>query len=74
MKKNERKNKLKKASERVKFCPTCGSTNIFWVSGLPQLWSLWECKECGYKGAFVLEGGNLGVKLREEWKKKKKGR
>lgn len=66
----ERKNELKKVSDRIKYCPTCGSTNIFWVSGLPQLWSLWECKECGYKGAIVLEGGNLREKLREEWKKK----
>ena len=66
----ERKNQLKKVSDRVKYCPTCGSTNIFWVSGLPQLWSLWECKECGYKGAIVLEGGNLRGKLRKEWEKK----
>ena len=69
-KSNERKNELKRVSDRIKYCPTCGSTNIFWGSGLPQLWSLWECKECGYKGALVLEGGNLGAKLREEWEKK----
>jgi len=66
----EKTTELKRASDRVKYCPTCGSNNIFWASGLPQLWSLWECKECGYKGALVLEDGNLGEKLRKEWIKK----
>lgn len=69
-KSKERKNEPKRVSDKIKYCPTCGSTNIFWASGLPQLWSIWECKECGYKGALVLEGGNLGVKLRKEWEKK----
>jgi len=67
----DRKKKPKKRiTDKIKYCPTCGSTNIFWVSGLPQLWSLWECKECGYKGALILEGGYLGAKLRKEWNKK----
>ena len=30
----------------VKFCPRCGSDNIEWV--LPQTWSKWECRNCGY--------------------------
>ena len=64
----ERNKKIKRISDRMTYCPTCGSTNIFWASGLPQLWSLWECKECNYKGAFVLEDGTLGAKLRKEWK------
>jgi len=68
----ERNNKIKRISDRIRYCPTCGSTNIFWASGLPQLWSLWECKECGYKGALVLEDGKLGAKLRKEWEKKVK--
>ena len=70
-KSNEIKNEHKRVSDRIKYCPTCGSTYIFWAFGLPQLWSLWECKECGYKGALVLEGGNLGAKLRKEWEKKR---
>jgi len=56
----------------VKCCPVCGSTNIHWASGFPQFWSLWECKECGYRGALVLEDGILGAKLRKEWKKSQK--
>jgi DNA-directed RNA polymerase subunit M len=54
----------------IKFCPKCGSTDIFWASGLPQLWSLWQCKNCGYQGAFILEDGKLALKLQEKWKKK----
>jgi len=53
-----------------KFCPKCGSTDVFWAQGLPQLWSLWQCKNCGYHGALILENGNLGAKLRKEWKAK----
>ena len=61
----------RKALFSVKFCPKCGSTDVFWAQGLPQLWSLWECKNCGYRGALILEDGNLAVKLREEWEKNK---
>ena len=54
----------------IKFCPKCGSTEIFWASGLPQLWSIWECRNCGYRGALVIEDSKLAAKLKEEWKKK----
>jgi hypothetical protein len=43
---------------------------VFWAQGLPQFWSLWQCKNCGYRGALILEDGNLAVKLQEEWKKR----
>ena len=52
---------------KMKFCPKCGSSKIQWASGLPQLWSIWECKECGYRGAFVIEDGALATKIREEY-------
>jgi len=55
---------------RIKFCPKCGSTDLFWASGLPQLWSIWECKYCGYRGALVLEDSILAEKLRENYAKK----
>ena len=54
-----------------KYCPVCGSTKIHWASGFPQFWSFWDCKECGYRGALVLEDGTLGAKLRKEWKNPK---
>jgi predicted RNA-binding Zn-ribbon protein involved in translation (DUF1610 family) len=69
-KSKEGNNEIDRHSARIKYCPKCGLTNIFWVSGLPQLWSLWECKEYGYKGPLVLEDGRLGAKLREELEKK----
>jgi len=54
----------------VKFCPKCGSTDIFWASGLPQLWSIWECRNCGYRGALILEDGKLAEKLRGDYARK----
>lgn len=56
----------------MKFCPRCGSKNIEWV--LPQDWSKWECKDCGYIGAFVIEDGAISDKIRQEYvKKREKG-
>jgi len=54
----------------AKFCPKCGSTNVFWASGLPQLWSIWECRNCGYRGSLILEDGKLAEKLRRNYFKK----
>jgi predicted RNA-binding Zn-ribbon protein involved in translation (DUF1610 family) len=53
----------------VTFCPKCGSTNVFWASGLPQLWSVWECRNCGYRGAFILKDHELAAKLRDDYAK-----
>jgi hypothetical protein len=52
----------------MKFCPNCGSTNIDWV--LPQDWSRWKCKDCGYIGPLIIEDGRIGEKIREEYLKK----
>jgi len=62
--------KKRKRRFSPKFCPKCGSTDVFWAQGMPQFWSLWQCKNCGYYGALILEDGNLAVKLQEEWKAK----
>jgi predicted RNA-binding Zn-ribbon protein involved in translation (DUF1610 family) len=62
--------KAKPRTRGVKFCPRCGSTDIFWAKGLAQLWSIWECKNCGYYGAFIVEDGKLSQKLQEEYVKK----
>jgi len=61
----------KKSKFSVKFCPKCGSPDVFWAQGLPQLWSLCQCKNCGYHGAFILENGDLAEKLQDEWRDKK---
>jgi hypothetical protein len=35
-----------------------------------MLWSIWQCRNCGYRGAFILENGKLADKLQEEYAKK----
>ncbi len=52
----------------MKFCPRCGSSNIEWV--LPQIWSKWECRDCGYIGSFIIEDSNIAEKIREQYQKK----
>ena len=48
-KKADQNNKIKRITDKIKYCPKCGSTNIFWASRLSQLWSLWECREYNYR-------------------------
>jgi DNA-directed RNA polymerase subunit M len=68
---DETTNKVEAKKNRAfKYCPKCGSTDVFWAQGMPQFWSLWQCRQCGYRGAFILEDGNLALKLQEEWKKR----
>ena len=57
-------------TRKVKFCPRCGSEEISFASGLAGLWSIWECRNCGYYGAFIVEDGKLSQKLREEYARK----
>jgi DNA-directed RNA polymerase subunit M len=59
-----------KTGRKLKFCPKCGSTDVFWAQGMPQFWSLWQCRNCGYRGALILEDGNLAKKLQEKWQSK----
>jgi predicted RNA-binding Zn-ribbon protein involved in translation (DUF1610 family) len=66
--------KRKTQKRSITFCPRCGSTNVFWASGLPQLWSLWECRSCGYRGALILKDSKLAEKLQEDYAKKKGNR
>jgi transcription factor S len=60
--------KIKK-KRGAKFCPSCGSTDVFWAQGLPQLWSIWQCRNCGYQGPVVLEDGKTWDKIQEKWRK-----
>jgi predicted RNA-binding Zn-ribbon protein involved in translation (DUF1610 family) len=64
------KTKVKVKKRGVRFCPKCGSTEIYWARGLPQLWSIWECRTCGYHGAFIVEDGKMSKKIQEEYAKK----
>jgi hypothetical protein len=74
----DRNKECERVLGRTKFCPRCGSNNVFWARGLPQLWSVWECRECSYRGSLIVEDGKLADKLRKEYilrkKKLRKGR
>jgi ribosomal protein S27AE len=52
------------------FCPRCGSIDVFWASGLPQIWSVRKCRNCRYRGSFIVIDGKLANKLREEYARK----
>lgn len=66
----ETKSKQTSYKSGMLFCPRCGSTNIFWASGLPHLWSIWQCRNCGYRGAFIVRDGKIAQKVREDYEKK----
>ena len=53
----------------MKFCPKCGSKNIDWV--LPQIWGKYECKDCGYMGAFIIDDGKIADHIKKEYLKNK---
>jgi predicted RNA-binding Zn-ribbon protein involved in translation (DUF1610 family) len=72
MERTEKAKAKPRAKKRgVKFCPKCGSTEIYWARGLAQLWSIWECKNCGYYGAFIVEDGKMSDVIQEEYAKKR---
>lgn len=53
----------------VKFCPRCGSKELIWP--LPHDRQKWECKECGYIGAFIIEDGEMADEIKKEYIKNK---
>ena len=55
--------------DEMKFCPRCGSKEIGWP--LPHNRQKWECKECGYIGAFIIDDGVIAEEIRKEYLKDK---
>lgn len=49
----------------MKICPMCGSKNLKYM---PWLGEIYECKDCGFRGSFVVEDGELVVAGRESEK------
>ena len=57
-------------------CPVCGSTTIYPVTG-GVFGQVYRCKECGYRGSFVLEtdeeeketGADKGSRIKEPLEK-----
>jgi len=49
----------------MKFCPNCGSKNLNYK---PWLGEIYECRECGYQGVFVIEDGEIAKDIVENYK------
>ncbi|MCD6144930.1 MAG: hypothetical protein J7J03_00800 [Methanosarcinales archaeon] len=45
----------KSRAHTVLICPQCGSRNVTYWLGL-KAGCQYQCKDCGYVGAFVIEG------------------
>jgi len=43
------------------YCPACKSQEIFAVAG-GYIGQVYLCKDCGYRGSFVLEIDDAGVR------------
>jgi len=56
--------------EIMKFCPRCGSKNIGWP--LPHDRQKWECSDCGYIGAFIIDDGEIAEEIKKEYLKNKR--
>jgi ribosomal protein L37AE/L43A len=47
----------------MKHCPECGSTHL-----APDVFyrpSIWRCSDCGYEGAFIIEGDAFAERTQE---------
>ncbi len=51
----------------AKYCPRCGSADIYFASGMPQMWSIWDCRNCGYRGGIIVDDEAIANKLAEDW-------
>lgn len=51
--------------KKMKYCPRCGSSEIEWI--LPQDWSKWECKKCGYIGPVIIEDAELAEQIKKDY-------
>jgi transposase-like protein len=54
----------------MKFCPRCGSKNINWL--IPYDMQKYECKDCGWTRAFIIEDGIIAEELKKDYLKNKK--
>jgi predicted nucleic-acid-binding Zn-ribbon protein len=55
----EARNKKAKKPFAVKFCPKCGSTDIFWAQGMPQFWSIWDKRPRAFRPNQLLEAQGM---------------
>ena len=53
----------------MKICPRCGSESLEYQ---PWLGEIYQCKDCGYRGSFIIEDGKLSKEIRKEFKRGKR--
>lgn len=56
--------------DKMKFCLRCGSKNI--GNPLPHNLQKYECKDCGYIGAFIVDDRAIAEEIQKEYPKNKK--
>ncbi len=56
----------------IKFCPSCGSTDIWYLGGIATL-MVQECKNCGYRGIFGEGSSELVKRVKGSYLHKKIG-
>ncbi len=39
---------------KIKICPVCGSTRIYYVAGMIT-GEKYRCEDCGYEGSLIME-------------------
>ncbi len=54
----------------AKFCPRWDLQKHLLGPRPATTWSIWECRNCGYHGAFIVEDGKMATKIQEEYTKK----
>ncbi len=48
----------------MKFCPRCGSKNMNYM---PWLGEIYTCRDCGYRGALIVEDGEIAEGIRKKF-------
>lgn len=52
------------------YCPKCGSARITYFLG-SCAGQIYECRDCGYRGSFVIEDGRMAKETRRRWIEKR---
>jgi hypothetical protein len=58
-----------KKEKLIEVCPVCGNSDLYYDG---YAGAVYHCKECGYMGAFIVEGNEEMVeKIRENYEREK---
>ena len=50
----------------MEFCPLCGSKSLNYMSWLGEIY---VCRDCGYRGALIVEDGEIAEALKNKFEK-----